>query len=110
MEVEEVIVFGLILNVTAGIGAFAFGWIDDRIGAKRTILIGLAAICAIGVPLLIVGSKTAFLILGAAPGTFFGPVPAASRSLMARIPPGGRANEWFRLAWEQRVVGKKGVN
>src|SRR3546814_20788074 len=60
-------------------------------------LIGLAAICAIGVPLLIVESKTAFLILGAALGTFFGPVQAASRSLMARITPVGMENEMFGL-------------
>ena len=54
MAVSEVIVFGLILNVTAGLGAFAFGWVDDRIDAKRTILIGLVGIVVVGVPLLLV--------------------------------------------------------
>ena len=52
---------GLILNVTAGLGAFAFGWVDDRIGAKRTILIGIAGIIAVGAPLLMVESKLAFM-------------------------------------------------
>lgn len=97
MPVAEVIMFGLILNVTAGAGAFAFGWIDDRIGAKRTILIGLCGLIIIGVPLLVVESKLAFVILGSILGIFFGPVQAASRSLMARITPAGMEGEMFGL-------------
>ena len=92
MPVAEVI-----MNVTAGIGAFAFGWIDDRIGAKRTILLGLCGLVIVGVPLLLVESKIAFVILGSILGIFFGPVQAASRSLMARITPEGAAGEMFGL-------------
>ena len=97
MPVAEVIMFGLILNITAGAGAFAFGWVDDRIGAKRTILIGIIGIVMIGIPLLLVESKLAFIILGAMLGIFFGPVQAASRSLMARIIPPGTESEMFGL-------------
>lgn len=97
MPVAEVIMFGLILNVTAGAGAFAFGWIDDRIGAKRTILIGLCGLVIVGVPLLVVESKLAFVILGSILGIFFGPVQAASRSFMARITPAGMEGEMFGL-------------
>lgn len=97
MAVEEVIVFGLILNVTAGLGAFGFGWIDDRIGAKRTILIGLTGLVVVGAPLLLVESKVAFVVLGSLLGIFFGPVQAASRSLMARITPPGAESEMFGL-------------
>jgi UMF1 family MFS transporter len=97
MTVAEVIMFGLILNITAGAGAFAFGWVDDRIGAKRTILIGIMGIIVVGIPLLVVESKLAFIILGATLGIFFGPVQAASRSLMARIIPPGTESEMFGL-------------
>ena len=97
MPVAEVIMFGLILNVTAGAGAFVFGWVDDRIGAKRTILLGLCGLVIVGVPLLLVESKLVFMVLGAVLGIFFGPVQAASRSLMARITPAGMAGEMFGL-------------
>ncbi len=97
MSVTEVIMFGLVLNATAGTGAFAFGWIDDWIGAKPTILIGLAALTAIGVPLLLVETKLWFWILGAALGIFFGPVQSASRSMMARMTPAGMESEMFGL-------------
>ncbi len=97
MSVKEVLMFGLVLNATAGAGAFAFGWIDDWIGAKPTILIGLAAIVIIGVPLLLVETKLWFWILGSALGIFFGPVQSASRSMMARMTPVGMESEMFGL-------------
>jgi UMF1 family MFS transporter len=97
MPVTEVIMFGLALNVTAGIGAFAFGWIDDWIGAKQTILLGLCGLVIVGAPMLLVESKLAFVVLGSIIGVFFGPVQAASRSLMARITPEGAAGEMFGL-------------
>ncbi len=97
MSVEQVIIFGLLLNGTAGAGAFAFGWIDDWIGAKPTILIGLVSIIVVGVPLLMIESILWFWILGAGLGIFFGPVQSASRSLMARMTPAGMENEMFGL-------------
>ena len=34
-SMEEVLIFGIALNVAAGVGAFAMGYLDDRIGGKR---------------------------------------------------------------------------
>ena len=38
-EFEDIFLFGIVLNITAGIGAFLFGFIDDKIGGKNTIQI-----------------------------------------------------------------------
>ena len=97
MSVAEIIQFGIALNVSAGLGAAAFGWIDDRIGPKRTILIAIAAIAALAVPLLIVESKTLFWVFAVPLGIFFGPAQAASRSLMARLAPPELQTEMFGL-------------
>lgn len=97
MELAEVIVFGIALNLSAGLGAFAFAWIDDRIGSKRTIAIGLICLAAIGLALLLVESKTWFWILGVMIGPFFGPVQAASRSLAARLAPEEHRAQVFGL-------------
>jgi len=97
MTTTEVLQFAVIINVTAGLGAAAFGWIDDRIGSKTTILISLLALAAIGAAILTVDDKTTFLILGAALGIFFGPAQAASRSMMARLVPQGKETEMFGL-------------
>ncbi|MSO71116.1 MAG: MFS transporter [Alphaproteobacteria bacterium] len=97
MSLSEVIQFGAALNVTAGLGAFGFGWLDDRIGAKPTIVIALIGIIAVGVPLLLIESATWFWVLGALLGIFFGPAQAASRSLMARLCPPEMETEMFGL-------------
>lgn len=97
MEVEEVILFGIALNLTAGLGAAGFAWIDDWIGARRTILISLVGLMILGAGILIVTDKTWFWVLGAAIGIFFGPAQAASRSLMARMAPPDMRAEMFGL-------------
>ena len=97
MEVEEIILFGIILNLTAGLGAAGFAWVDDWIGARRTILIALVGLTLLGGLILVVPSKLWFWILGAAIGIFFGPAQAASRSLMARMAPPDMRAEMFGL-------------
>ena len=97
MSIEEVLMFGILINVTAGLGAFAFAWMDDRLGSKLTVLIGVAGVTACGVPLLLIGDKTWFYVLGGIMGVFFGPAQAASRSLMGRLAPKGQEAEMFGL-------------
>ena len=97
MALDEVIMFGIALNLTAGIGAFGFAWLDDRLGSRRTIAIGLVCLTIIGAGLLVVESKTAFWILGVMIGPFFGPVQAASRSLAARLAPEAQRAQVFGL-------------
>ena len=97
MDTEQVLMFGILVNITAGIGAFAFAWLDDWLGAKPTILIGVAGVTAAGIPMLLIDDKAWFYILGGVMGLFFGPAQAASRSLMGLLAPKGREAEMFGL-------------
>jgi MFS transporter, UMF1 family len=97
MAIAEVIKFGILLNVTAGLGALAFGWIDDWLGAKRTILIALVGLVASGTAAVVVTEPLHFWIAGALLGIFVGPTQAASRSLMGRIAPPELRTEMFGL-------------
>ncbi len=97
MTLDEVILFGIALNVTAGTGAFAFGWIDDWLGSRRTVLIALAGLIATGAGVLLAEDKAAFWAWGSALGIFVGPAQAAGRALMARLAPDGREAEYFGL-------------
>jgi len=94
---EELIVFGIAMNVTAGIGATAFAWVDDLWGAKRVILISIAALSLLGGALVVVEGKTLFWIFGLPLGIFVGPAQSASRSLMARMAPSELTTEMFGL-------------
>ncbi len=97
MTVSEVVQFAILINITAGIGAFVFGRVDDRLGAKPTILIGLVAIVVLSTCMLFISTQVLFFAVGAVLGIFFGPVQSASRSLMARLVPVGEEAEAFGL-------------
>ncbi|MFO7483465.1 MFS transporter [Oceanibaculum nanhaiense] len=97
MSFAEIIQFGIAMNVTAGLGAFLFAWVDDWIGPKRTILITLVFLIGFGIPVLVVESVTWFWILALTLGLFVGPAQAAGRSLMARLAPAGKEAEMFGL-------------
>jgi UMF1 family MFS transporter len=97
MDFTEVIWFGIALNVTAGIGAALFAWVDDRAGSKPTILIALASLIALGAVGVLAESKQTFWLFGMALGVFVGPAQAASRSMMARLAPRELQAEMFGL-------------
>lgn len=85
MPMSEVLMFGIATNVACAVGSCAFGWIDDHLGARRTVVIGLAGMIVCLVGLLSALSIPLFWLLGLTAAVFLGPVQAASRSLMARM-------------------------
>ncbi|HWE18082.1 MAG TPA: MFS transporter, partial [Hyphomicrobiaceae bacterium] len=97
MSFTEVLTFGIALNVTAGLGAAGFAWVDDLIGSKKTVLIALAALSVLGLALVLVEAKPLFFVLGCLLGIFVGPAQAAGRALMARLAPKELETEAFGL-------------
>ena len=65
MSLSQVITFGVLLNVTAGLGAFAFGWVDDWIGSRRTVLLTLSGLIAAGVVAVLAQSRATLWVSGA---------------------------------------------
>jgi UMF1 family MFS transporter len=97
MTFADLIIFGIGMNVTAGLGAFGFAWLDDRWGPVRVIYISLAALTILGTSVLLITDVTYFWIVGLTLGFFVGPAQSASRSLMARMAPADVRNEMFGL-------------
>lgn len=97
MGFADLIVFGIGINVTAGIGAFCFAWLDDRWGPVRVIFISLTALTALGAAILLITDITHFWVIGLALGLFMGPAQSASRSLMAHLAPPEIRTEMFGL-------------
>ncbi len=93
----EVMYWGLALNITAGLGAFAMGFLDDRIGGKKTILISLVGlmIATLWATLAPAESKTSMFLAGLVVGIFVGPNQAASRSLLGRLVPPDKETEFY---------------
>ena len=97
MQTDELILFGIALNVTSGLGAAAFAWVDDWLGGKRTVLVSLVGLLAASLAILLAPSKGFFWVAAQVLGIFVGPVQAASRSYLARIAPPNLQNETFGL-------------
>lgn len=95
MREREILTFGIALNISSGIGAASFAWLDDRIGGKKLILFSLLGLLIPTACILFTTSAEAFWILGLSLGLFVGPVQSASRSYMARIAPKNLLNEMF---------------
>ena len=97
MNLEDIILFGIALNLTAGAGAAIFGWLDDRIGSKRTLTISLVALIVSSVGVLLAQTVPQFWVTALTMSIFFGPVQAASRTFMARLAPPDMRGEMFGL-------------
>ncbi len=97
MTLPEVIQFGILLNVTSGLGALGFAWVDDRIGAKPTILMALVGLFVCSLAAILAQDVTSLWIAGGLLGIFVGPAQAASRSLMAHLAPAELRTEMFGL-------------
>ncbi|RVU36120.1 MFS transporter [Hwanghaeella grinnelliae] len=97
MDTGQILIFAIGLNVTAGLGAAGFAWMDDGIGSRITVLVSLVGLILVGVPLLLVDDITLFIAFALVLGIFVGPTQAASRSLMARLAPNDKEAEYFGL-------------
>jgi len=92
---SEVLLFGIVVNVAAGISAFAMGYLDDYIGGKHTIVVSLLGLVCATALAIAASTKTSLWIAGVAIGIFVGPNQSASRSLMGRFVPPRLENEFF---------------
>ncbi|MBF0938995.1 MAG: MFS transporter, partial [Actinomyces sp.] len=95
----QVMIFAIAANVVAGLATVAFGWVDDKIGPKKVIILSLSAmvVAGFGVFFLHARGPIVFWTLGLALCVFVGPTQSASRSFLSRIIPAGREGEVFGL-------------
>jgi UMF1 family MFS transporter len=94
---REVLMFGIGLNLTAGVGAALFAWLDDLMGSRTTMLLALVGLILTTTAVLVVTGLTWFWVFGLLLGIFVGPVQAASRTYMARVSPPDLQNQMFGL-------------
>ena len=94
----------LVLQVSAALGAFAFGWLESRIGPKKTVLWTLVwwIVGVLGILLLDplsqltgVGVKTLFYGLGLVAGAGIGATQASSRTVVGLLAPPDKTAETF---------------
>jgi UMF1 family MFS transporter len=118
-EITEIGIYGIILNIAAIFSCAVAGFLDEKIGSKRIIIISLILLITanIGIASTTVSStlfgmelsmedggglfatmaEKAYIIYGLLVGLAFGPIQASSRSYLARSIPPEDAGRYFGL-------------
>jgi MFS transporter, UMF1 family len=94
---QQTIVLVLVVNVTAAIGAFGFGYLQDAIGHMRAMALILAGwIVMIGIAYVAVDVPT-FWVAANLAGLCMGSSQAAGRAIVGYLSPRTREAEFFGL-------------
>ncbi|MEO8399946.1 MAG: MFS transporter [Ignavibacteriaceae bacterium] len=91
----ELAIFFLVVQITAMLGSFLFGYIGDKIGILKSIYINLAMWTLLTLAVFFTNDKMSFYIIGGFAGTFLGSTQSLSRALMATLTPKESKTEFF---------------
>ncbi len=95
METADLLVLGIVVNATAGASAIGFGFVQDRIGGKRTIAFTLVLLMVATALAWFARDRTMFWAAAILLGLMVGPNLAASRALLASFVPRSKQGELF---------------
>jgi UMF1 family MFS transporter len=93
----DVLIFGILINIIAGIGAWLLAPLDDYFGSKALIILSLISLVLLSIGILLITSATMFWILGLFLGLFIGPVQSASRAFIAKTAPQSLMTQMFGI-------------
>ncbi|MDP9993418.1 UMF1 family MFS transporter [Variovorax boronicumulans] len=94
---SETMVLIFVLNVAAAVGAFSFGYIQDRIGHKVSLAVTLVAWVAVCVIAAVVTTKGGFWWAAAIAGLAMGSSQSAGRAMTGYLAPPQQLAEFFGL-------------
>lgn len=94
---QDTIILVMVVNVTAALGAYVFGWVQDHLGSVRTLALTLVIwIAATGLAFM-TESHAGFWLVANLVGVALGSSQSAGRALIGQFTPPGRAAEFFGL-------------
>jgi len=94
---QQTIVLILVVNVTASIGAFAFGQLQDKLGHVRTLAVTLIGWCVMVLLAWLADGPAMFWVAANLAGVCLGASQSAGRALVGYMSPPDRLAEFFGL-------------
>jgi len=85
LEIKDLLKLSILMNITAFIGAFFGGIINDKYGSKIVIIFSLIGLILSSTAILFTFSASTFLFLAAINGLFIGPIQSASRVVITSM-------------------------
>lgn len=106
---EDTILMVFLVNITAAIGAFAFGYVQDRIGHKRALGLTLCVWLLMIVTAALAETRPVFWVAANLAGIAMGSSQSAGRAMVAIFAPKKRSAEFYGLwnmaLWLAAIVG-----
>ena len=95
MTQADIIKLFVVLQLAGVAGAFGFGFLQDKIGAKISLLASLLLWIVVCVWGYLCPDKQQFFLIGIVAGVAMGALQSASRAVVATLTPPGRSGEFF---------------
>lgn len=95
LTTQDILIFFILVQLTNVLGAYLFGWMVDKIGGKRSLIIALVLMVAVVVWLYFAQGKTMFFVVGALAGVAMAGAQSVSRTMVALFAPPGKSAEFF---------------
>ena len=96
-KTQDTIMLVLLVNVTAAIGAFAFGYAQDRLGKVLALRVTIVGWVVMVVVAYFSETRATFWVAANLAGLCMGSSQSAGRAIVAYLSPAGRAAEFFGL-------------
>jgi UMF1 family MFS transporter len=94
---QDTLMLVLVVNITASLGALAFGYLQDRIGHIRAIALTLLGWCAMVLIAWASTTAASFWLAANVAGICMGASQSAGRALVGLLSPANRRAEFFGL-------------
>ncbi len=94
-SIMELVIFFVIVQVTALIGSYLFGFLADKFGTKKILGLTILGWAVLTLAVFLSQGKTSFMIIGAFAGFFLGSSQALSRSFMSSLITDDKKTEFF---------------
>jgi UMF1 family MFS transporter len=92
---NELVALFLVLQLSSAAGAVGFGWLEDRVGARRALQGSLGIWILVGLASAACQTKGQFLVIGLAAGVGIGSLQATTRAVISTFSPPSKSGEFF---------------
>ena len=107
MDANALMIFFIVVQVSASLGAFAFGFLQDRIGARTALSLSLVVWLFVCLGASFCRTTGQFYVVGNLAGIAMGASQSGARALVGTFSPAGRGGEFFGfwgLVWKLSAV------
>ncbi len=95
LDQQGLILLMIMVQITNVVGAYAFGWLVDRIGGKSTLVLSISLMVLDVFYLYFAHAKTEFFIIAAIAGFAMAGIQSTSRTVVGLFSPPGRSAEFY---------------